>query len=60
MRLRVVDSGRRWGMRGYDGMGIGPGVLWAVWAKYGFWWGLWYGFFWVPWLGYRVAEWMLR
>ena len=40
--------------------GVGFGVFWFVWGKYGFWWGVLYGVFWETWLGYRLAEWLLR
>lgn len=39
--------------------GIGLGVFWVAWGKFGFWWGLAYGLFWVPWVGARFAMWLL-
>ena len=40
-------------------IGIGAGVFWAVWGKYGFWWALLYGTLWETWFGYRLASWLL-
>ena len=47
-----------WGVAGLLG-GVGAGVFWLIWTKYGFWWGLWYGFFWPAWIGYHLAAWMV-
>ena len=39
--------------------GIGIGVFWFAWGKFGFGWGILYGIFYQVWFGYRLAEWLL-
>ena len=39
--------------------GVGLGVFWFAWTKFGFWWGLCYGIFWPTWVGFRLAEYLL-
>lgn len=35
--------------------GVGLGVWWFIWGKYGFWWGVLYGAFWPVWGGWHLA-----
>ena len=39
--------------------GVGLGVFWYAWGKFGFLWGLTYGIFWPTWVGFRLAEYLL-
>lgn len=41
-------------------LGVGFGIFWVAWGKFGFWWGVLYGACWPIWLGYRLAEYLLK